>query len=61
MPFLISLLILNAVSAIMCGLSYLVFRYWIEIDSKDAIKLSAIATLIGFIGAFIQLLIIARC
>ena len=61
MPFLISLLILVAFSAIMCGLAYLAFRYWIEIDSKDAIKLSAIITVIGFIGAFIQLIIIARC
>lgn len=61
MPFIISTLILIVFSAIMYGLAYLAFRYWIEIDSKDAIKLSAIITVIGFIGAFIQLIIIARC
>lgn len=61
MLFLISLLILNVVSAIMCGLSYLAFRYWIEFDSIDAIKLSVTITTIGFIGAFIQLIIKAMC
>lgn len=61
MPFIISTLILITFSAIMCGLAYLVFRYWIEFDSIDAIKLSVTIITIGFIGAFIQLIIKAMC